>query len=210
MDAQKSADRGEAVPSAPRASAKTAFIALGANLGDRLATLREAASRLGELGVVEAASSVYETDPVGYLDQPPFLNAVVQLRTTLPPEEILRRLLAIEAAMGRTRTFRNAPRTLDLDLLLLGDERLNVPGLTLPHPRLHERAFVLVPLAELAPNARVPGLDRTAAELLAALDPAAREGVRLFPHPLPPLPLRQERGDELCSPLPSQWERGGG
>lgn len=162
----------------PRAG-QTAFIALGANLGDRLATLREATRRLAEIGVVEAASSVYETDPVGYLDQPPFLNAVVRARTSLPPQEILRRLLTIETAMGRTRTFRNAPRTLDLDLLLLGDETRAEPGLTLPHPRLGERAFVLAPLAEIAPAVRVPGRDRTAADLLAALDPAARAGVRL-------------------------------
>jgi 2-amino-4-hydroxy-6-hydroxymethyldihydropteridine diphosphokinase len=167
-------------PLASPSSGQIAFIALGANLGDRLATLREATRRLADIGVVEATSSVYETDPVGYLDQPPFLNAVVQVRTTLPPEEILRRLLAIETAMGRTRTFRNAPRTLDLDLLLLGAERRAVPGLTLPHPRLHERAFVLAPLAEIAPDARVPGLDRSAAALLAALDPAARAGVRVM------------------------------
>jgi 2-amino-4-hydroxy-6-hydroxymethyldihydropteridine diphosphokinase len=189
---------------------QTAVIALGANLGDRLATLREAVKRLGGIGVVEAASSVYETEPVGYLDQPPFLNAVVRVRTTQPPEEILRRLLEIEAALGRTRTFRNAPRTLDLDLLLLGEECRDLPGLTLPHPRLQERAFVLVPLAELAPEARVPGLDQTAAELLEALGPAARAGVRRFPHPLAPSPAAAREGERVVSPRPSQWERGRG
>jgi 2-amino-4-hydroxy-6-hydroxymethyldihydropteridine diphosphokinase len=171
---------------------RTAFIALGANLGDRLATLQEATRRLREIGPVEAESSVYETEPVGFLEQPRFLNAVVQARTALPPEDIVRRLLAIESAMGRTRSFRNAPRTIDLDLLLLGDETRDEPGVTLPHPRLQERAFVLAPLAEIAPEARVPGLGRTAAELLAALDPAARAGVRRLdgvfltecPHPL--------------------------
>jgi 2-amino-4-hydroxy-6-hydroxymethyldihydropteridine diphosphokinase len=124
---------------------------------------------LGSLGRVTAVSSLYETEPVGYPDQPPFLNAVVALDTAVTPAELMRGLLAIEEAMGRRRTFRNAPRTLDLDLLLYGDAILDEPGLTLPHPRLHERAFVLVPLAEIAPDVVHPQLRISVAVLLDTL-----------------------------------------
>ena len=156
----------------------TAYVALGANLGDRLATLRRAVGRMVELGTVEAVSPVYETDPVGYADQPPFLNAVVRLVTDLEPEPLLDRLLAVEADLGRVRSFPNAPRTLDLDLLLYGDLVLDTDALTLPHPRLHERAFVLVPLADLAPTLVHPRLGCSVAEHLAGLGPIT--GVHRF------------------------------
>ncbi len=152
---------------------KRAYIGLGANLGDREQMLREALQRLATLGEVKAVSSLYETEPVGFLDQPPFLNAVAAVETVRTAGEIVPALLAIERDLGRTRTFRNAPRTLDLDLLLLGDETIDTPGVALPHPRMHERAFVLVPLAEIAPEEIHPVLRRRIVELLASLPGAA-------------------------------------
>ena len=154
-----------------------AYVALGSNLGDRMATLRRAAERLGELGRVEAASSVWDTEPVGYVDQPRYLDAVVRLRTTLSPEETLARLLAVEHDLGRVRSFPNAPRTLDLDLLLHGDAVRSTPFLTLPHPRLHLRAFVLEPLAEIEPDLVVPVVGERVGALLAGLPARARAGV---------------------------------
>jgi len=128
-----------------------AYVGLGSNLGDRLGYLRAAVERLRDYGAVEVVSDVYETDPVGYADQPAFLNAVLRLRTGITPADLLAGLLAIEAALGRTRSFPNAPRTLDLDLLLYDQRVLDTADLVLPHPRLLERAFVLVPLAAIAP-----------------------------------------------------------
>lgn len=138
-----------------------AFIALGSNLGDREATIHSAVAELGATDGVEvvAVSSLEETEPVGYLDQPRFLNGAAELLTELSPRELLELLLAVEARFGRDRAAGppQGPRTLDLDLLLYGAERLEEPGLELPHPRLHERLFVLRPLAELDPSLEVPG-----------------------------------------------------
>jgi 2-amino-4-hydroxy-6-hydroxymethyldihydropteridine diphosphokinase len=137
-----------------------AYVGLGANLGDRERTLRAAVEALAaEEGIeVVAVSTLRETEPVGVGEQPPFLNGAVELETTLTARELLDRLLAVEQGFGRVRIRgEHGPRTLDLDLLLYGDEVIDEPGLTVPHPRLHERRFVLEPLAELAPGLVVPG-----------------------------------------------------
>ncbi len=137
-----------------------AYVGLGANLGEREAALRAAVAALDAIeGVrVVAVSRFRETDPVGYLDQPRFLNGAAALDTTLGPRELLDALLAVERSLGRTREGpRFGPRTIDLDLLIYGDESVDEPGLTIPHPRLHERAFALEPLAELDPGLVVPG-----------------------------------------------------
>ncbi len=137
-----------------------AYVGLGANLGDREGALRAALAGLdAHEGIEVAAVSTFrETDPVDYLDQPRFLNAAAALETTLAPRELLDALLEVERSLGRTREGpRFGPRTIDLDLLLYGDESFDEPGLTVPHPRLHGRAFVLEPLAELDPDLIVPG-----------------------------------------------------
>ena len=146
-----------------------AYIALGANLGNPASTVADAIDALVALrgSVVLAMSSLYRTAPVGLKRQPDFINAVVAVKTHLAPHALLDELFAIEARFGRKRGVRNAPRTLDLDLLLHGDALIDEPGLTLPHPRMHERAFVLAPLAEIAPDLVIPGRG-TVAELLAA------------------------------------------
>ena len=137
-----------------------AYVGLGANLGDRERTLRAAVDALdAEAGIeVVAVSTLRETDPVGVGDQPRFLNGVAALETSLGAREFLDRLLAVEQRFGRVRVpGEHGPRTLDLDLLLYGDETIDEPGLAVPHPRLHERRFVLEPLAELAPGLVVSG-----------------------------------------------------
>ena len=137
-----------------------AYVALGANLGDRERTLRAAVDALAaEDGIeVAAVSTLRETEPVGVGEQPRFLNGAAELETTLTSRELLARLLAVEQRFGRIRSpGEHGPRTLDLDLLLYGDEVIDEPGLAVPHPRLHERSFVLEPLAELAPGLVVPG-----------------------------------------------------
>ncbi|MCD6059676.1 MAG: folK [Thermomicrobiales bacterium] len=161
----------------------TAYIGLGSNLGDRMATLQTAVQQLESLGRVAEVSSLYQTEPVGYLEQPPFLNAVVALKTVLAPIDLLHAMLGIERALGRTRSFPDAPRTLDLDLLLLDDVILDTTELTLPHLRLHERAFVLIPLAEIAPEAVHPVSGKTIWDLLGALPD--RDGVEVYWEPAP-------------------------
>ena len=151
----------------------TAFVGIGSNLGE---PERQIAAALEELAAEDgielvAASTLRETEPVGYLDQPSFLNGAAQLETALPPRELLERLLEIESRLGRVRGEgpRFGPRTIDLDLLLYGDQTIDEPGLTVPHPRLAERRFALEPLAELAPGLEIPGLGPVQA-LLAELE----------------------------------------
>lgn len=149
----------------PDSPSSLAYIAIGANLGDPIATVRAAIEALRAIpgAQLSAASSLYRTAPVGLRDQPDFINAVVAMQinaAVLPAPTFLALLFDIEAAFGRVRSIRNAPRTLDLDLLLFGTECYATPNLTLPHPRMAERAFVLAPLAEIAPELAIPGQGR--------------------------------------------------
>jgi 2-amino-4-hydroxy-6-hydroxymethyldihydropteridine diphosphokinase len=136
-----------------------AYVGIGSNIGEPRRQLQAALKELSGLPNtrVTATSGLYRSAPLDYLDQPEFLNAVVELETELPPEALLDNLQEIEKAHGRQRPFAGAPRTLDLDLLLYGDAALATPRLTVPHPRMHERAFVLKPLAEIAPGVAIPG-----------------------------------------------------
>jgi 2-amino-4-hydroxy-6-hydroxymethyldihydropteridine diphosphokinase len=155
-----------------------AAIALGSNLnsefGDREANLREAVRRVGELGEVRVVSSFYDTEPVGYQEQPRFLNAALVLETDLGPIELMRKLLAVERAMGRGRVgavaISKGPRVIDLDLLLYGDWVLWLEELILPHPAMGERRFVLEPLAEIAPDWVHPVLGKSVREMLSGLE----------------------------------------
>ena len=154
---------------------RTAYIALGSNLASRAgppeATLTAAASSIASLGRLVSRSSLYSTRPVGFAEQPRFLNAVLAVDTELEPQAVLAKLLGIEQEYGRDRAagIPNGPRTLDLDILLLGDLEISRPGLEIPHPRLAERAFVLIPLHEIAPEIIVPSHGKTVAQLLETL-----------------------------------------
>lgn len=153
-------------------------IGLGANLGERRETLRAAVAALGELGAVRACSALWETAAVGAVGGPDYLNAAVALETDLDPATLLDGLLDLERRFGRVRTVRDAPRTLDLDVLLWGGRVIDDERLVVPHPRLHERAFVLLPLAEIAPDARHPLLHETMKALRDRL-PLSQRATRL-------------------------------
>lgn len=131
-----------------------AYLGLGSNLGDRAGQLEEAVRRLSELGTVAARSSIMESEPWGYADQPDFLNMAVALDTALSPRALLDGVKAIERAMGRASTFRNGPRLIDIDILLYGEQRVEEPDLVIPHPRMRERDFVMEPLQEIGGEIR--------------------------------------------------------
>ncbi|HEX6940035.1 MAG TPA: 2-amino-4-hydroxy-6-hydroxymethyldihydropteridine diphosphokinase [Longimicrobiales bacterium] len=166
------------------------YLGVGTNLGDREANLRTALRRLGALGRIAAVSSVYRSEPVGHRPQPDFWNLVVELETVLTPEALLREAQRVEAELGRVRSFRNAPRPMDIDLLLYDDGIIDSPVLTVPHPRMMERGFVLRPLVEIAPGLRHPVTGERFADRLARAEGLERTE-RLFPGER----LLEERGD---------------
>jgi 2-amino-4-hydroxy-6-hydroxymethyldihydropteridine diphosphokinase len=146
------------------------YLALGSNLGDRAANLRSAVESLPPAVIPNAASRVYETPPWGYTNQPAFLNQVIRAETLFEPASLLEYLKQLEAQLGRTTTFRNGPRVIDLDILLYDQIIYDSPSLTLPHPRLSERAFVLVPLVDLAPDLLHPIEGISMRQLLSKID----------------------------------------
>ena len=150
----------------PIGGAVTAFIGIGTNLGDRAQNLAEALRRMAAVAEIGECSSVYETDPVGYTDQPQFWNVVVRVATELPAVQLMKELLAIEERMGRKRTVPNAPRIIDIDILLYDDVIMSTPDVALPHPRMAERAFVLKPLTEIAPDLTDPRTGEHYAEMI--------------------------------------------
>lgn len=146
----------------------TVYLALGSNLDDRHENLRQAVAALSPQIDIKAKSHIYETDPWGYEDQPKFLNMAVRGLTYLEPEPLLKHLKRLETALGRQKTFANGPRSIDIDILFFDDLILETPLLTLPHPRLHERGFVLLPLMDLAPDLVHPLLKKSIRELAAS------------------------------------------
>ena len=150
---------------------KMVYLSLGSNLGDRTANLKDAIERLRDLGEVKAISSFYETEPVDFAAQPFFLNCAVALETEKMPRQLLAATQAIESAMGRRRAQPKGPRVIDIDIVLFAASIVDMPTLTIPHPAMHQRRFVLEPLAEIAPEVRHPVFKRKMRELLAALPP---------------------------------------
>jgi 2-amino-4-hydroxy-6-hydroxymethyldihydropteridine diphosphokinase len=159
----------------------TAYIGLGSNLGDRQQNLQDAGAKIAQMAGVDVivSSSFYESEPVGYTEQGYFLNSVLKVSTTLNPQELLRGLQAIENELKRKRLFRWGPRTIDLDILFYGQEVIQEEGLVIPHERLHTRAFVLVPLKELAPDLVHPGSGKTIGEHLQVLEKEGQSVTRM-------------------------------
>ena len=152
---------------------KKVYLSLGSNVGDRCGQMTAAIERLAKLGTISAVSSLYETEPVDVRHQPWFLNSVVLLETGLMPKQLLKAVLTIEQEMGRRRSQPKGPRLIDIDILLFGNSVVDTQGLTIPHPAMHERRFVLAPLAEIAPEVRHPVLKKTMSELRDALSSTA-------------------------------------
>jgi 2-amino-4-hydroxy-6-hydroxymethyldihydropteridine diphosphokinase len=172
----------------------TAFISLGSNMGDRYQYLRQAIDLLSSDSKIELvnASSVYETDPVGYEEQDLFLNMVIELRTDLLSEELLAVCNRIEQRLGRKREIKWGPRTIDLDILLYNQENIETEKLVVPHPRMRERAFVMVPLLEICPNIRIPELEKT--QFLCHTQLPNKEGVRIW---------KRKNGEDVFVPIES-------
>lgn len=182
------------------------YLALGSNLGDRLDYFQRALDALRSLAQVERIAPIYETEPWGITDQPRFLNTVVEAKTRLEPLELLMILKTVEQTLGRKSTVRNGPRVIDLDILLCGSQAVQFPQLEIPHPRLAERAFVLVPLADLTPDLKPPGWKLTVQQQLDTLD---RSGVALYPAallPLKVLPAGPKGGSAMVN-LPAEVGR---
>lgn len=158
----------------------TVYLSLGSNLGDRAANLRQAVALLPPQMTVRAKSNIYETPPWGYTEQEAFLNQAVRAETYLEPEPLLKHIKRLEAALGRTETFRYGPRLIDIDILFYDNLILSTPLLTIPHPHLHERGFVLVPLMDIAPDHVHPLSGKSVREMLAACDAT---GIRLYAKP---------------------------
>lgn len=152
----------------------TSYLSLGSNIGEREAQLQQALARIARLGSVGSVSSFYETEPVEFTEQAWFLNCAISLETNESPQQLMSSILQIEQEMGRRRTQNKGPRNIDIDILLFGDVVLSTPSLTVPHPAMVNRRFVLEPLAEIAPDARHPVLKKTIRELLEDLSPGQR------------------------------------
>ena len=165
-----------------------AYLSIGSNIGNRLEIFQKALQLLDEYNEIsiEELSSIYETDPVGYTDQACFLNAVLKISTSLQSEELLQTCLFIESKLGRKREIRWGPRTLDLDILLYNQENIETESLIVPHPRMQERAFVIIPLMELDPNIKLPNVNAALDDILNQIPD--KEGVRLW---------KQKNGDDV-------------
>jgi 2-amino-4-hydroxy-6-hydroxymethyldihydropteridine diphosphokinase len=153
----------------------TVYLALGTNLGDRTANLKQAIASLTPQLEVKAKSGIYETPPWGFEDQPKFLNQVLKAKTYLDPEPLLKHLKRLEVALGRKESFPNGPRLIDIDILFYDDRAINTPSLVIPHPRLHERAFVLLPLMDIAPDLKHPVTQKSVREMAEQINTAGIE-----------------------------------
>ncbi len=158
---------------------KTVYLSLGSNVGDRQANLEQAISQLSDLGTVKRRSALYETEPMEVTDQPWFLNCAVELETELMPKQFISAVLDVERSMGRKRVKKKGPRSIDIDVILFGKSIIEMKGLTVPHPAMHLRRFVLEPMVEIAPEVRHPVFKRSMRELRDALPPGSGQVKKL-------------------------------